>query len=235
MTAVQLKLFACLTMLMDHVGLYLFADQRAIMWPLRLAGRLAFPFFAFFIVIGYRHTRDVSRYFARLFLLGVVSWFVITWLEGSPPNQLNILFTLCLGLVAIAAYERNPSWWIPVLCLLAAELGRVEYGAMGVLLIFSMHRLYDQRQRFLLVSGLILLLLLSVNLLIDILLSNLYTKWTWSWLLAEHPTAVFQPFSIVSLWLICRYNGQMGWHTSWLQCAFYLFYPLHLMAIKLFF
>ncbi len=233
MTAVQLKLFACLTMLMDHVGHYLFADQHAIMWSLRLVGRLAFPLFAFFIVIGYRHTRDVARYWGRLFLLGVVSWFVIAWLEGSPPNQLNILFTLCLGLAAIASYERNVSWWIPLLCLLAAELGRVEYGSMGVLLIFVMHRLYDQRDRFLLVSGLILLVLLSVNLLIDVLLSNPHTEWTWSWLLDEHPTAVFQPFSVLSLLFIYRYNGQLGWHANWLQYAFYLFYPLHLAAIKL--
>ncbi|MBM9535803.1 TraX family protein [Desulfobulbus alkaliphilus] len=232
-TAVQLKFLACLCMLMDHVGHYLLADQYAIMWPLRLVGRLAFPLFAFFIVVGYRHTRDVSRYWMRLFLLGVVSWFVIAWLEGSPPSQLNILFTLCLGLMAIAGYERSPSWWIPLLCLLAAELGRVEYGSMGVLLIFVMHRFHGQRNPFLLSSGLILLVLLGVNLLIDILLTDPHTDWTLSWLLHTHPTAVFQPFSVLSLLLICRYNGQIGWHANWLQYSFYLFYPLHLAAIKL--
>lgn len=233
MTAVQLKVFACITMLMDHVGHYLVADHHAIMWPLRLVGRLAFPIFAFLIVVGFRHTRDLSRYFGRLFLLGVVSWFVIGWLDDFASNQLNILFTLCLGLAAIAGYERSQSWWILLLCLLAAELGRVEYGSMGVLLIFVMHRYYDQRDQFIRVSGLVLLVLLGGSLLLEALVGDPHAEWTFSWLLHNYPTAVFQPFSALSLLLICRYNTQLGKQSDWLQYAFYLFYPLHLVAIKL--
>jgi len=233
MTALQLKVLACITMLMDHVGHYLVAEHHAIMWPLRLVGRLAFPIFAFLIVVGYRHTRDLSWYFGRLFLLGVVSWFVIGWLDDFVPNQLNILFTLCLGLMAIEGYERSQSLWIPLLCLLAAELGRVEYGSMGVLLIFVMHRFYDQRVGFIQATGLIMLVLLGGSLLIEVLVSDPDVEWTFSWLLREHPTAVFQPFSVVSLLLICRYNGQLGQQSVWWQYAFYLFYPLHLVAIKL--
>jgi hypothetical protein len=104
---------------------------------------------------------------------------------------------------------------------------------MGVLLIFVMHRFYDQRIGFIQVSGLILLVLLGGSLLIEVLVSDPDAEWSFSWLLHEHPTAVFQPFSVVSLLLICRYNGQLGKQSDWLQYAFYLFYPLHLVVIKL--
>ena len=53
-----LKMIAIVTMLIDHVGVVLFPQY----FILRLIGRMAFPIFAYTLVEGFIHTRDVSKY-----------------------------------------------------------------------------------------------------------------------------------------------------------------------------
>ena len=72
LTGNQLKLLALISMTLDHIGLmfeWLPPETRLL---LRIAGRLAFPIFAFMIAEGCRHTRNMKRYFATLVICGVV-------------------------------------------------------------------------------------------------------------------------------------------------------------------
>lgn len=67
MSALALRLIACLAMLIDHIG-YAWGISE-----LRYIGRIAFPIFAFLIVNGYRHTRSVQKYMLRLAVFAVIS------------------------------------------------------------------------------------------------------------------------------------------------------------------
>lgn len=49
----QLKIIACISMLIDHIGYVLFPDVTV----LRLIGRIAMPIFAFFIGEGCLYTK----------------------------------------------------------------------------------------------------------------------------------------------------------------------------------
>ena len=62
-----LKIIAITSMLIDHIGSVLLPDYNI----LRIIGRLSFPIFAFLVVEGYFHTRDVKKYLQRLFVFGV--------------------------------------------------------------------------------------------------------------------------------------------------------------------
>ena len=64
-----LKIIACVSMLIDHIGI-VFVDNNLFM---RAVGRLAFPIFAFLLVQGLLHTSDVRRYLLRLSIFAVVS------------------------------------------------------------------------------------------------------------------------------------------------------------------
>ena len=64
-----LKLFAILTMVVDHVGTVFFPQHPEFRW----VGRLAFPIFCYCLTVGLMYTRDIRRYLGRLALFAVVS------------------------------------------------------------------------------------------------------------------------------------------------------------------
>ena len=123
LTATQLKLFAIVTMFIDHLtftflertydaatGYVTLYTSDTLYWLDRIGrciGRQAFPIFAFFIVEGFWHTRSRARYLGRLCLFAVVSQLPFhlmcyTGPVGSTRTVgLSVYATLALGLAAI--------------------------------------------------------------------------------------------------------------------------------------
>ena len=89
-----IKVFALLFMTMDHVGLYLrmqYWDNESLMQlseVFRCFGRLALPLFAFMIVEGVLHTKNIRKYLLRLGIMAslVSTVFILleytTWFTG---------------------------------------------------------------------------------------------------------------------------------------------------------
>ena len=78
-----IKLFACLCMLLDHIGVLWEIDA------IRFIGRLAMPLFAFFVAEGCKHTKDKTKHFALIFSLGVLCQIVYSFVE--PKSFVNFL------------------------------------------------------------------------------------------------------------------------------------------------
>jgi len=100
MTVYALKLIAAASMLIDHIGVSLFPDQ---IW-MRVAGRLAFPVYAFLICEGFYHTRNIKKYAARLAVAAVVSEIPFDIFRSGAPFDIgaqNTCFTLLIGLLTI--------------------------------------------------------------------------------------------------------------------------------------
>ena len=123
LTATQLKMFAAVTMFIDHLT-FTFLERTIdaaagtvtayssdLLYLLdllgRAVGRQAFPIFAFFIVEGYHHTGSRRKYLARLVLFAVISQVPFRLMCGTGPVGsgrvvgLNVYATLALGLCAI--------------------------------------------------------------------------------------------------------------------------------------
>ena len=66
-----LKIIASITMAFDHVGIFLdmYVGQQVgtLITAFRIIGRLAFPIFAFLIVEGALHTKNLKKYLYRGF------------------------------------------------------------------------------------------------------------------------------------------------------------------------
>lgn len=136
MSVFDLKLVAVATMVADHLGAFFFPG---VVW-LRVVGRLSFPLFGWLVANGARHTENAGGYLRRLVVFAVVAQapFVLAK-RAVEPNfwELNILFSLALGLVAILVTRGGYGWGVKAagmagICAMAVLL-RVEYGAVGVL------------------------------------------------------------------------------------------------------
>ncbi len=205
-----MKLVGFAAMACDHANKIDFNDM--VPW-LTIVGRLAFPLFAFILAVNLRrHSHDRKRYFTRLILWGMIAQPVYHWASGR--NDLNILFTLAIGLQLVLAVEElgatpltgRPGAWARLAVTLAASLA-ADYQLLGPLLILVLHGWLDNPRLEL--SALSLLLLGALNLDLRFILPAL----------AAIPLAL-----AFALWRppVPRAGG-------WL---FYMLYPGHLALLR---
>ena len=136
------KIVAFIFMITDHIGAAFFPY----VYELRILGRIAFPLFAWGLVMGAVYTRNIWRYALRVLLVGIVSQPFYVYGMNHSWNQLNVFATLLLGLLGIAAIRENrfgSRYWGPALAVLAARTIKMDYGFQGVLFILL---LYGARQ-----------------------------------------------------------------------------------------
>lgn len=225
MNSAQLKILACLFMLIDHIGAVLYPEVRI----LRIIGRLAFPIFVFLVAEGYRRTKDLTDYMGRLLVFALISQlaFNAAFLGSAtkPDNlNLNVLFTLVMGVYSLYLYDKKQNLGYVILIAVVCEALHTDYGAFGVLLIFVSHKYYDDFIK--LTTGYVgLMVLYVVNWIFSYKAMNpsldlvaIITK--------HHP---IEPVALLALLLIKVYNGKRGLKLKYL---FYAFYPVHLFILS---
>ena len=143
-----LKIIAVLSMVADHCAYFLLEPDAPLYNVLRCFGRIAFPVFAFLIAEGFAHTRNRTRYFLSLLGFAIISevpWYLLNGIDGTH----NVMFTLFLGVAALAVFDRlcehGPlcCFSILILCFLAWWSG-VDYDWRGILMIAIFYMLRHQ-------------------------------------------------------------------------------------------
>lgn len=211
LTGSDLKWIAIVTMFIDHIGAFLLEPLlvnghlgnqfSGVNMVLRLVGRLSFPLFAFLLVEGFVHTRNIKRYLLRLGIFALLSEVPFDLAKEGVLLEFtyqNIFFTLFIGLLTITVFdqvkEEKYLKWLPlVIGMVLAEVFRTDYAAYGILVVFLFYYFRSNKELRNLVAGLLLL---------------------------SQATAIF------ALIPIHLYNGKRGQQN---QSFFYLFYPFHLL------
>lgn len=208
MSSFILKLIALLSMTVDHTGKALFINSDIF----NIIGRIAFPLFAFQIVEGYTHIKNIKKYLLRLFLVAVISQFVFYELF----HGLNTIFTLLIGLLCILIYEKQEDKVISIslilVILLLSILFNLDYGLYGLLVIIFFYVFRESKVKKSIAFT--ILTVIHYSLLI-------YTSKDISLLLPMSTT-------LSSLIFINLYNNKKG---KSLKYLFYIYYPLHLCIL----
>jgi hypothetical protein len=222
MNAYHIKLIAIVTMVIDHVGAFLFPN----ILFLRVIGRLAFPLFSWLIANGAYYSKNRNKYLVRLFVFAIISQvpYLLTGRLIHPDFQgLNIFFTLFLGLLAIEIIRKYKSAVVFVTVVLVigllAEIAWVSYGLAGILSIVFFYKYFKDFKKMLISQALIFS--------ISSILPQIIQLFSGSIIVIEN-TRVIQSLAVFSLIFIYLYNEKPG---PRLKYIFYVFYPAHLIII----
>lgn len=218
-----LKLIACLTMLIDHFGHTIVPClpvpyMANLYYACRIIGRIAFPIYCFLLAEGMYHTRNPGKYIGRLaigILLAEIP-FDLLFEGGISWEYQSVMVTLTLGAVMLLCMEKTEKPWLKLLMVLPfvllAELLKSDYGGWGIVMI-ACFALFDR---------------LSLQIIAITLVNAMM-----------NPAAVpvfgvyisVQIFAVLAMVPICLYSGKKLTHSKSVQWGFYLFYPLHLLAL----
>lgn len=203
-----LKVIALVSMLVDHSAYYLLEHGTALYEAMRCFGRIAFPVFAFLIAEGFVHTRNRLRYFLRLLGFAVVSevpWYLLNGADGTH----NVMFTLALGVGALAIFDKYHQRKFVCFCMIAmiaifATCLGTDYEWRGISLIVICYMMREHRP---------LLLLFVLPLMIYYGMVG----------------------AIMAAIVLSLYDGTRGFiQGSTAKFGFYAFYPVHLFLLGYF-
>lgn len=233
LNANALKLLACLFMLVDHIGFFLFPYVTA----LRIVGRLSFPLFAFSLSEGCRYTKNKTMHLALLAGLALLIQLVYYIYDGSL--YMSVLVTFTFSVICIYALQffkttlfSDKKVYVKILSFLPFCIAvavtyvanlflQIDYGFWGSMLPVFASLLDFYRipvPKLLQKADCLPLRVLCFS--IGLILLAIFIPY-----LKE-----IQFFSLCAVPILLLYNGEKGkWNIKYF---FYVFYPLHLVILQ---
>ena len=152
MSSFTLKMIAIICMLIDH-SCDVFVQHYSIGYVI---GRIAFPLFAFQIVVGYENTRDIKKYLERILIFALISEipYAIMIYNYIGTLDMNVFFDLFFALFSLVVWNSKQihtksnilNWTIKLLlialmCFLS-EILHFDHGTGGILTVLLIYIFY---------------------------------------------------------------------------------------------
>lgn len=230
-TSMLLHIMAMVFMLCDHLWGTIVPGND---W-LTCIGRMAFPLFAFMIVEGYFHTKNLKKYVGRLLLFAFLSEIPFNLAMGSSlfyPIHQNVLwsFLISIGFIHWNEKVKEAKLWKKILVgslsviigYVAGLITMVDFYHAGILTVLTFY-FFRQRKWWCYVGQLICLWYINVEMLGG-----------FSYEIYFGDKIYFlsrQGFALLALLPIWMYRGKQGYHNKIIQYTYYAFYPLHLLVL----
>ena len=230
-TSFSLHIMAMVFMLCDHLWGTIVPGAD---W-LTCIGRLTFPIYAFMIVEGYFHTKNLRKYVKRLLLFAILSEIPFNLAMGSRlfyPIHQNVLwsFLIAIGLIHWNEKVKSKQLWKRILVGIAsvciAYIGGiitfVDFYNAGILTVLAFYY-FKGRKWWCYLGQLVFLWYINFELLGGYSYEVM--------LFGETHFIARQGIAVLSLIPIWLYKGRQGYHSKALQYFYYAFYPLHLLIL----
>lgn len=210
-----LKVIAMISMVIDHIALYLMEHGTVLYETMRCIGRIAFPVFTFLIAEGFIHTRSRYRYFFTLLGFAVISeipWYLLNGADGTH----NVMFTLALGVATLMVLENLLQrsmvlgfLWTLGMAGLASWLG-VDYEWRGILIIVIFYLFNGHTHSFPYSRGVQFFCIFTLMMYYGII------------------------GAVMACMVLYLYNGTRGFvQGNIAKYEFYAFYPVHLLLLRI--
>lgn len=228
-----LHLLGMLFMGLDHI----WATQTPNQVWMTCLGRLAFPIFAFLVVVGYFHTHNLKLYLLRMLLFAVISEMPFDRMYSGLwfyPYHQNTIWTLLISLVCITLLEKVRKMqgkWITISYsvlivltgFLLATVCMSDFYGTGVLTVMTFYFLRQRNWKCFL-GQLAILYWMNAE-----VLGGLYYPIT----IGGHQfELVQQSLALLALIPIWLFRGRKGSTGKVFQYFCYAFYPLHCLVLS---
>lgn len=251
MSSFIIKIIAIITMFIDHSGDVLVGQTSV----LNIIGRIAFPLFAFQLVVGYKNTSNLKKYAIRLLIFALLSQipfsiliyiihgslsgitlsqlpsaFINNIISGNFPG-LNIFFTLFLGLLSLFIFDKVSNKFFKYLSLgivlIIAHFTQVDYGAWGVFLILFIYLFCPNKH---IAKNLDSLTLRYFIFVLGFFALSIFNFISFFAVLSTAWVWSLILFTFLPCIFMLLFNGKKG---PSLKYLFYLFYPVHLIILDM--
>lgn len=238
LTSNDLKIVAIITMLIDHIGYYLYSYLSFETYvTFRIIGRIAMPIFAFLIVQGFLHTKNLKKYIFRIFELALITQicFIILhyinityfpYYRNEVYRFLNILFSYGLSLILlyilsqkkiIPKYNEIINVFIKILIILLILLAYLnlefDYGLRISFIMIGLYFIEKLCPKDTWASKLKYLSLILIVFLLS--------------LITVENSIICKYAMLLSLIFIALYSGEKGNSNKFIKYSFYFFFPIH--------
>ncbi|MBE6506778.1 MAG: conjugal transfer protein TraX [Methanocorpusculum parvum] len=228
-TSASLHIFAMAFMLCDHLwGTVIPGNE----W-LTCIGRLALPIFAFLLVEGYFHTKNLKKYAGRLFIFALISEIPFNLMMGGSifyPIHQNILFSFLIALGLIHLNEKAKAsgkislrvltgCGTVILGYILGILTMVDFYHAGILTVLVFYFLRGKKW-WCYIGQFLCLWYINCEILGGLVYE--FASFTF-------PQQGFALFALLFIWL---YRGKQGYHSKPFQYFCYAFYPAHMLILS---
>lgn len=230
-TSFSLHVMAMVFMLCDHLWGTIVPGSD---W-LTCIGRISFPIFAFLIVEGYFHTKDLKKYVLRMLLFAVIAEIPFNLAMGSSlfyPIHQNVLWTYLIAMALIYFNEKvkDKNVFIRVMVGFATVvigfilglLTMVDFYHAGVLTVLAFY-FFRHKKWWCYIGQFVCLWYINMELLggfgYEI---NLFGE---TYFFLRQGLALL---ALIPIWL---YRGKQGYYSKAVKYTYYAFYPVHLLIL----
>lgn len=233
-TSFTLHILAMAFMLLDHMWATVMTGNE---W-MTCVGRLAFPIFAFMIVEGYFHTKNLKKYITRMAVFALICEIPFNLMVGGNffyyVHQ-NVLFTFLAGILLIHLNEmarKSGKLHLRILALIGSIaaafviglVGMVDYYHAGILTVLVFY-FFRGRKWWCFLGQLVFLYIINMQLLggygyeVELFGKNYF--------LTQQGLALL---ALIPIWL---YRGKQGPYNRFIKELYYWFYPVHMLVLVL--
>lgn len=231
-TSMSLHIMAMVFMLCDHLWGTIVPGND---W-LTCIGRVSFPIFAFLIVEGYFHTKNIRKYVYRLLAFAVLSEIPFNLVMGSNifyPIHQNVLWSFLISIGLIRLNEKAKATGklgiqicagcgTVILGYIIGILTMVDFYHAGILTVLTFY-FFRQRKWWCYIGQFLCLWYINMEQLGGLAYEIHFGGQTY-FLLRQG----FALLALIPIWL---YQGKQGYHNKILQYTYYAFYPFHLLIL----
>lgn len=226
----QIKYIAIMAMLLDHTATFLLTPEKnpalTILYILmRTVGRIAAPVMFYFLAEGYYYTSSKLKYGLRLLCFGILSQipYSLARYGTVTGTNLNVMITLFMSFVMLLLADemKNKAMKGIVVFTFMILTSFSDWGVLGPFMVWLFHIYREDRKKQLISYFSLCMAQMMVAVLV-------ISSGTVAWY-----DGIWQIGMLLPIILIYFYNGESGKKNIVNKWSFYLFYPIHFLALWL--
>ena len=197
-------------MTINHIGVFMSQKTQLntlVTYGYKFIGMIVFPILLYLLVEGYTYTSNYQQYLKRIGFICILS---IIPFRLMIPNQMNVMWTLFVCLIALKTMKKNPilTFVIGYMCTIFSD-----WGLFAIPLLYLY--IYTTRE-------IAFATLLSVQMLPSLITMN--------------ALETYAPLGIIlASYLLMWYNNKERIKHKWINYLFYWYYPIHLLILGIVF